>query len=86
MTAIALLFALLQYKPVPFCILDEIDSSLDENNLARFLYYLKKHVQDTQFIIITHRRQTMEEADMLYGITMEEKGLQSYIGDLTKAG
>jgi chromosome segregation protein len=85
LTAIALLFALLQYKPVPFCILDEIDSSLDENNLTRFLYYLKKHVQDTQFIIITHRRQTMEEADMLYGITMEEKGVSKVISvNLTK--
>jgi len=80
-----LLFALLQYKPVPFCVLDEIDSSLDENNLARFLYYLKKHTQETQFIVITHRRQTMEEADILYGITMEEKGVSKVISvNLTK--
>jgi chromosome segregation protein len=85
LTAIALLFALLQYKPVPFCVLDEIDSSLDENNLARFLYYLKKHTQETQFIVITHRRQTMEEADILYGITMEEKGVSKVISvNLTK--
>ncbi len=79
LTAIALLFALLQFKPVPFCVLDEIDSSLDENNLARFLDYLKTHTAQTQFVVITHKRRTMEEADVLYGVTMEEQGVSKVI-------
>lgn len=79
LTAIALLFALLYYRPVPFCILDEIDSSLDDNNAGRFISYLKSFARETQFILITHRRQTMEEADVLYGITMEEEGVSKVI-------
>ena len=79
LTAIALLFALLHYRPVPFCILDEIDSSLDDSNAARFIETLKSFTGDTQFILITHRRQTMEEADILYGITMEEEGVSKVI-------
>ncbi|RJX24064.1 MAG: chromosome segregation protein SMC [Dethiobacter sp.] len=79
LTAIALLFALLQYKPVPFCVLDEIDSSLDESNLSRYVHFLKRYVTGTQFIIITHRRKTMEEADVLYGITMEEQGVSKVV-------
>ncbi len=79
LTAIALLFALLKHKPVPFCILDEIESSLDDHNLAKFINFLKKYAGDTQFILITHRRQTMEEVDYLYGITMEEQGISKVI-------
>ena len=85
LTAIALLFALLQYRPVPFCILDEIDSSLDDSNASRFINTLKSFATNTQFILITHRRQTMEEADILYGITMEEEGVSKVISiDLKK--
>jgi len=79
LTAIALLFAVLQYKPVPFCVLDEIDSSLDESNLSKFVSFLRKYASGTQFIIITHRRMTMEEADALYGITMEEQGVSKVV-------
>jgi len=79
LTAIALLFALLKYKPVPFCVLDEIDSSLDENNLARFLDFLRAHTEKTQFVVITHKRRTMEEANVLYGVTMEEQGVSKVI-------
>ena len=79
LTAIALLFAVLQYKPVPFCVLDEIDSSLDESNLSKYVHFLKKYAASTQFIVITHRRKTMEEADVLYGITMEEQGVSKVV-------
>ena len=79
LTAIALLFAVLQYKPAPFCVLDEIDSSLDESNIERFLDFLKKYSQKTQFILITHRQKTMEEADVLYGVTMEEQGISKVL-------
>ena len=79
LTAISLLFALLKYKPVPFCVLDEIDSSLDDSNLARFVRFLKKYAAQTQFIVITHRRKTMEEADVLYGVTMEEQGVSKVV-------
>ncbi|NLJ55569.1 MAG: chromosome segregation protein SMC [Firmicutes bacterium] len=79
LTAVALLFALLKHKPVPFCILDEIESSLDENNLAKFVNFLRKYDGGTQFIMITHRRRTMEEADFLYGVTMEEQGISKVV-------
>ncbi|MGI5822841.1 MAG: chromosome segregation protein SMC [Dethiobacteria bacterium] len=79
LTAVALLFALLKHKPVPFCILDEIESSLDESNLAKFINFLRKYTGDTQFIMITHRRRTMEEADFLYGVTMEEQGVSKVV-------
>ena len=79
LTAIALLFAILQHKPAPFCVLDEIDSSLDETNLSRFLHFLKKYAGKTQFILITHRKKSMEEADSLYGITMEEQGISKVV-------
>lgn len=79
LTAIALLFAILQHKPAPFCVLDEIDSSLDETNLGRFLHFLKKYSGSTQFILITHRKKSMEEADALYGITMEEQGISKVV-------
>ena len=88
LTSIALLFALLQYKPVPFCVLDEIDSSLDESNIERFISFLKKYSLHSQFILITHRQKTMEEADVLYGVTMEEQGISKILSiNLTeKAG
>ncbi len=79
LTAIALLFAIQNLKPSPFCLLDEIEAALDENNVARFAKYLHKLTQNTQFIVITHRRGTMEKADRLYGITMQEKGVSTLV-------
>ena len=73
--AIALLFAILKVNPSPFCILDEIEAALDETNVFRFGEYIKKFCQDTQFVLITHRRGTMEIADRLYGVTMPERGI-----------
>ena len=66
-------------KPSPFCLLDEIEAALDENNVARYADYLKKLTKNTQFIIITHRRGTMAAADRLYGITMQEKGVSAQV-------
>ncbi|MEI3606670.1 chromosome segregation protein SMC [Pseudogracilibacillus sp. SE30717A] len=92
LTAIALLFAILRARPVPFCILDEVDAALDEANVARFGSYLKTFSKDTQFIVITHRQGTMEEADALYGVTMQESGVSRLVSvkledtsDLVKA-
>ena len=79
LTAIALLFAIQNMKPSPFCLLDEIEAALDENNVARYAGYLKKLTKNTQFIIITHRRGTMAAADRLYGITMQEKGVSTQV-------
>lgn len=79
LTAIALLFAIQNLKPSPFCLLDEIEAALDESNVDRYAEYLKKLTNDTQFILITHRRGTMEKADRLYGITMQEKGITSLV-------
>lgn len=73
--AIALYFAILKVRPTPFCIMDEIDAALDETNVERFAAYLSSMASDTQFLVITHRRGTMEAADMLYGVTMQEKGV-----------
>ncbi|RKM57522.1 chromosome segregation protein SMC [Butyrivibrio sp. CB08] len=78
LTAIALLFAIQNLKPSPFCLLDEIEAALDENNVVRFAKYLHK-LKNTQFIVITHRRGTMESADRLYGITMQEKGVSTLV-------
>ena len=78
LTAIALLFAILQTRPVPFCILDEVEAALDEANVTRYSNYLKKFSHDTQFIVITHRKGTMEGADVLYGITMQESGISNW--------
>lgn len=78
-TAIALLFAIQNLKPSPFCLLDEIEAALDEGNVGRFAKYLNKLTQHTQFIVITHRRGTMEQADRLYGITMQEKGVSTLV-------
>ncbi len=79
LTAIALLFAIQNLKPSPFCLLDEIEAALDENNVVRFALYLQKLTKNTQFIVITHRRGTMERADRLYGITMQEKGVSTLV-------
>lgn len=79
LTAIALLFAIFETRPAPFCILDEIDSALDEANIARYKKYLFSLTDRTQFIIITHRKSTMEVADILYGVTMQEKGVSTLI-------
>ena len=78
LTAIALLFAIQNLKPSPFCLLDEIEAALDENNVVRFAKYLHK-LKYTQFIVITHRRGTMDSADRLYGITMQEKGVSALV-------
>lgn len=77
--AIALLFSILKVKPTPFCILDEIDAALDDVNVSRFATYLKNYVDQTQFIVITHRRGTMEAANILYGVTMQEKGVSKLL-------
>lgn len=79
LTAIALLFAIQNLKPSPFCLLDEIEAALDESNVGRFAKYLHKLTKNTQFIVITHRRGTMEKADRLYGITMQEKGISTLV-------
>ena len=77
--AIAIFFAILRVNPAPFCLLDEIEAALDEVNVARFAAYAKAYCAKTQFIIITHRRGTMEEADMMYGITMSERGISNVL-------
>ena len=79
LTAIALLFAIQNMKPSPFCLLDEIEAALDDSNVDRFAKYLHKLTKNTQFIIITHRRGTMNAADRLYGITMQEKGVSTLV-------
>ena len=79
LTAIALLFAILKAKPTPFCILDEIEAALDDANIFRFSQYLKEFSKETQFLVITHRKGTMEYADTLYGATMEEKGVTKLV-------
>lgn len=77
--AIAIYFAILKVRPAPFCILDEIEAALDDVNVDRFASYLKKMDRDTQFIVITHRRGTMEQADVLYGVTMQEEGVSKLL-------
>jgi chromosome segregation protein len=86
--AIALFFAILQVNPTPFCILDEIEAALDEVNVARFAEYIKRYSSGTQFVLITHRRGTMEAANRLYGVTMPERGISKVmeldINDISK--
>jgi chromosome segregation protein len=79
MTAMSLMFAIFKYKPSPFCLLDEIDAPLDEANIGRFVQMLRGMQSDTQFILVTHNRKTMEIADRLYGVTMEEPGVSKLI-------
>ena len=79
LTAIALLFAIQNLKPSPFCLLDEIEAALDDSNVERYAKYLHKLTKHTQFIVITHRRGTMVAADRLYGITMQEKGVSTLV-------
>ena len=79
MAALALLFALLKVNPAPFCIYDEVEAALDDVNVERFAKYMRKMTDNTQFIAITHRRGTMEEADVLYGVTMQEKGVSKLL-------
>ena len=77
--AIALYFAILKVHPTPFCVMDEIEAALDEANVANFADYLKQYSRDTQFIVITHRKGTMERCDALYGVAMEEKGVSKML-------
>jgi len=79
LTAIALLFAILRIKPVPFCVLDEVEAALDDANVSRFAEYLREFSEDTQFIVVTHRKGTMVEADVLYGVTMENDGVSKLV-------
>jgi chromosome segregation protein len=79
LSAIALLFAILKMKPTPFCILDEIEAALDDANVYRYAEFLKMFSKNTQFIIITHRKGTMEVSDIIYGVTMEEKGISKVV-------
>ena len=79
MTAAAILFAILKYNPMPFCVLDEIEAALDDANAQRIANYLRKFSSSTQFVVITHKKPTMENADVLYGVTMEEKGVSKIV-------
>lgn len=79
LTAIALLFSIIQVRPVPFCVLDEVEAALDEANVSRFGHYLSDFQNDTQFIVVTHRKGTMEAADVLYGVTMQESGVSKTV-------
>ena len=79
LTAIAILFAILKLRPMPFCLLDEIEAALDEANVERFARYLHRFSDTTQFIVVTHRKPTMELADSLYGVTMQEKGVSRIV-------
>jgi chromosome segregation protein len=79
LTAIALLFAIYQYKPSPYCILDEVDAPLDDVNIQKFKRVLNQFADETQFIVVTHNKLTMEAADYLYGVTMEQKGVSKLV-------
>jgi chromosome segregation protein len=79
LTAIALLFGLYQVKPSAYCILDELDAPLDDANVGRFIRVLKMFANQTQFIVITHNKRTMEAADILYGVTQQEKGVSQIV-------
>jgi chromosome segregation protein len=79
LTAISLLFAILKVRPVPFCVLDEVEAALDDANVIRFSDYLREFSKNSQFIVITHRKGTMEGADVLYGITMAQTGVSQIV-------
>jgi len=79
LTAIAMLFSIYLVKPSPFCILDEVDAPLDDTNIDKFINLLREFSNNTQFIIVTHSKRTMEAADYLYGITMQEKGISKIV-------
>ena len=79
LTAIAILFAMLKLKPTPFCFLDEIEAALDDANIDNFADYLAEYSKKTQFVVVTHRKGTMERCDALYGIAMEEKGVSKMV-------
>ena len=86
LTARAILFAILKLRPMPFCVLDEIEAPLDDANAERIASYLRKFSLETQFLVITHKKPTMESADVLYGVTMEEKGVSKMVSvELTEA-
>jgi len=80
MVAVALLFAIYMVRPSPFCILDEVDAAMDEGNINRFVRVLDRFVQQSQFIIITHNKRTIAKAGVLYGVTMEERGVSRLVG------
>ena len=77
--ALAIYFAMMKVAPPPFCMLDEVESALDDVNVDRFANYIRRMCGQTQFIVVTHRRGTMEEADILYGVTMQEKGVSKIL-------
>ena len=80
MVAVALLFAIYMVRPSPFCILDEVDAAMDEGNINRFIRVLDRFVEQSQFINITHNKRTIAKADVLYGVTMEERGVSKLVG------
>jgi chromosome segregation protein len=80
MTAVALLFSIYMVRPSPFCVLDELDAPLDESNINRFIRMLERFVAQSQFIIITHNKRTIAKADVIYGVTMEERGISKLVG------
>jgi chromosome segregation protein len=80
MVAVALLFAIYMVRPSPFCILDEVDAAMDEGNINRFIRVLDRFIEQSQFIIITHNKRTIAKADVLYGVTMEERGVSKLVG------
>jgi chromosome segregation protein len=80
MVAVALLFAIYMVRPSPFCILDEVDAAMDEGNINRFIRMLDRFIEQSQFIIITHNKRTIAKAEVLYGVTMEERGVSKLVG------
>ena len=80
LTALSLLFGIYLVKPSPFCVLDEVDAPLDENNIGRFIRLLQEFSGQTQFVVITHNPRTIEAADWIYGVTMEEPGVSTIVG------